>query len=222
MLDLFTWVLAASATLAPGRAHDAFAQAVVSATESEAPLFVDDADRKKTASLLVAVAFRESSLDLGALGDKRNGRATSFCAFQIHLPHDGERTRDGYTSDDLVSDPEKCVRAAMHMMRMSMRVCPAHPLAWYAEGPAGCGSRRGQAISRDRLAIAHRLVRMVKVDDDERNERVIETQVGENRFLMPSDCILCVSVRTGILSDCAASVTLPFARESASTMSCVS
>ena len=44
-----------------------------------------------------------------------------------------------------------------------MKMCPAHPLAFYAAGPAGCESARAQRISRDRIAIAQRLVRDVKV-----------------------------------------------------------
>ena len=62
---------------------------------------------------------------------------------------------------DLAKDPEACIRVGMTMLRESMRVCPAHPIAFYASGPGGCDNARAQRISRDRLAIAQRLVREV-------------------------------------------------------------
>jgi len=165
MSTLLAWVLAASTTLAPSRTHDTLAGAIASRVEVENPLFKGDADRLKTASLLVAMAFRESSLKHDAVGDMRRGKPTSFCAFQIHLPA-GSKTNEGWTGDDLIEDPDKCVTVALRMLRDSMRVCPAHPIAFYAEGPAGCTSTRAQAISRDRLAIAQRLVRDVKVTEE--------------------------------------------------------
>jgi hypothetical protein len=160
MSTLLAWVLAASSTLAPGRAHDALAQAITNAATAEPPLFAGDDDRKKTAGLLVAMAFRESSLRADAVGDKVAGKPTSFCAFQIHLPY-GHKTAEGWTGEELLEDPAKCVTTAMHMIRTSMKVCPDHPLAWYAEGPQGCASARAQRISRDRVAIGKYLVRTV-------------------------------------------------------------
>jgi hypothetical protein len=166
MSTLLAWVLAASATLVPSRTHDALASAIASRVEAEPALFKGDTDRLKTASLLVAMSFRESSLKADAVGDMRKGKPTSFCAFQIHLPW-GQKTPEGWSSDDLLQDPEKCVTVALRMLRESMRACPAHPIAFYAEGPAGCTSPRAQAISRDRLAIAQKLVREVKVEEEE-------------------------------------------------------
>lgn len=175
MSPLHAWVLAASSTLAPGRSHDRLAEAITNRVEMEAPLFKGDEDKKRTASFLVAVAFRESSLKADAVGDFRNGKPTSFCAFQVHT-WDG-RTSEGWSGPDLAEDPNKCVTVAMRMLRQSMKMCPEHPLAFYAEGPKGCESPRGQRISRDRLAIAQHLVRKVPFDpnpapmprDDERS-----------------------------------------------------
>jgi hypothetical protein len=164
---LLSWVLAASSTLAPGRTHDALAEAIVARVEAEAPLFRGDVDRKKTAGLLVAMAFRESSLRANAVGDKRGGKPTSFCAFQINLPW-GHKTAEGWTGEDLLDDPQKCVTTALHMVRTSMQVCPDHPLAWYAEGPSGCKSARAQRISRDRLAVGKYLVRTVATPRDDK------------------------------------------------------
>ena len=175
MSPLYAWVLAASSTLAPGRSHDRLAEAITKRVEAEAPLFKGDEDKKRTASFLVAVAFRESSLRADAVGDFRKGKPTSFCAFQVHT-WDG-KTQEGWTGPELAEDPDKCVTVAMRMLRQSMRSCPEHPLAFYAEGPKGCTSVRGQRISRDRMAIAQRLVRDVPFErnpppiprDDERS-----------------------------------------------------
>ncbi len=165
MSVLFTWVVAASSLLAPARQHDELARAIANRVEAEAPLFKDDEDRHRTAALLVAIAFRESSLRAAAVGDHVGGKPTSFCAFQVHLPW-GAKTADGWTGSDLLDDPEKCVAAAMRMLRVSIRVCPSSPIAWYASGPAGCESPRAQRISRDRMAIAQRLLKDVRPGED--------------------------------------------------------
>lgn len=173
MSALLTWVVAASSLLAPARPHDQLAEAIASRASAEAPLFKGDEDRLKTSALLVAIAFRESSLRANAVGDHVGGKPTSFCAFQIHVPH-GSRTADGWTGEELAQDPDKCVTTAMHMLRESMRACPAHPLAFYASGPSGCDNARAQRISRDRLAIAQRLIRDVKQPQQEVSERSSE------------------------------------------------
>jgi hypothetical protein len=162
MSSLIAWIAAASTLLAPGRDHDQLTAAIASRAEAGAPLFHEDDDRRRTAAFLVAIAFRESSLRADAVGDHVGGKPTSFCAFQIHLPW-GAKTAEGWTGADLVEDPVKCVTAAMRMLRISMRVCPSAPLAWYAAGPAGCTSPRAQRISRDRMAIAQRLIRDVRL-----------------------------------------------------------
>lgn len=164
MSTLFAWVLAASSVLAPQRTHERLATAISSRVEAEAPLFKGDDDRKRTTALLVAMAFRESSLREDAVGDHVKGKPTSFCAFQLHLPW-GAKSAEGWTGVELASDPEKCVTAAMRLLRESIRACPKHPLAWYASGPTGCESERAQRISRDRMALAQRLLRDVKLVD---------------------------------------------------------
>ncbi len=161
MSTLSAWVMAATSLLAPSREPDRISEAIAARAELEAPLFKGDDDRRKTSALLLAIAFRESSLRSDAVGDHVGGRPTSFCAFQIHLPA-GAKTADGWKGPELASDPEKCVAAAMHLLRASMRACPSSPIAVYASGPAGCDSPRAQRISRDRLAIAQRLLRDVR------------------------------------------------------------
>jgi hypothetical protein len=162
MSALFTWVVAASTMLSPTRQHDDLAGAIASRAEAEAPLFNGDTDRVRTTALLVAIAFRESSLRADAVGDHVGGKPTSFCAFQLHLPG-GAKTAEGWTGPEIAEDPEKCVTAAMRLLRASMRACPSAPLAWYAAGPSGCESVRAQRISRDRMSLAQRLVRDVRI-----------------------------------------------------------
>jgi hypothetical protein len=183
MSTLLSWVLAATTTLAPTRTHEPLATAITTVVEREAPLFRDDADKKKTAAFLVAVAFRESSLKPEAVGDRvgKKKTPTSFCAYQINLPW-GRKTPEGWTGEELTEDPLKCVSVAYRMMQQSARACPEHPLAWYAEGPTGCTSERAKRISRDRMALAAHLRRTVSASDvqegqAEREERSFRTPV---------------------------------------------
>lgn len=139
MLEIvIAWML----LLAPGRDHSALAGAIASAVEEADPLFVDDADKRKTASLVTAVAFRESSFRNDVVS-----KTGDHCALQVH------------GRPELGKDAAACVRVGLAMLRESMRVCPAHPLAFYAEGPRGCTSERAQRISRDRLWLARKLAR---------------------------------------------------------------
>ena len=178
MSALLTWVLAASALLAPQRPHDELAEAITNRVEAEAPLFKGDDDRRRTSAFLLAIAFRESSLRANATGDSVGGKPTSFCAFQIHLPA-GAKTADGYTGAELAEDADKCVTTALHMLRASMQQCPAHPLAYYASGPTGCENERAQRISRDRMAIAQRLLRDVRVNTQDAAAKSSEGAMNE-------------------------------------------
>lgn len=148
------FILAAAQFLAPGRDHHVLADAITARVDAEAPLFAADPDKRKTSAWLVAVAFRESSLTLDAIGDK----GESLCAFQVG------RTSGGTTA--MLSDADLCVGAAFALLRTSMRLCPAFPLAWYAAGgdaAKACASTAAQRLSRDRMALALRLVRDVRV-----------------------------------------------------------
>lgn len=145
-MTVLPFVLAAMTQLAPGRDHSELGSAIARAVDADKPLFKNDADRRRTAALLVAVAFRESTFHTQAVGD--HGR--SFCAFQIHRSSGGSKA--------LLEDVDACVRSAFTMLRTSLRVCPASPIAWYAAGPNGCKSERAQKISRDRMNLAAYLV----------------------------------------------------------------
>lgn len=143
------WVLVAMALLAPGRDHQVLASAIARVVSSERPIFRDDDDKRKTSALVIAVAYRESGFVLGAVGDGGH----SFCAMQIHDSSGGSRA--------LLEDADACIRKGLAMLRISVRACPEHPIAWYASGPRGCENARAQRISRDRTSIAQRLVREV-------------------------------------------------------------
>jgi hypothetical protein len=88
-------------------------------------------------SLLVAVALRESSFRPAVLGDFHSGKATSFCAFQLHLPG-GSKTAEGWTGPEVSADVGKCTTAALRRLRESRRACGRYPkedrLAVYTRG----------------------------------------------------------------------------------------
>jgi hypothetical protein len=138
-------VLAWMSSLAPGRDHVEAASTIAGVVLDEAPIFRDDADRLKTAALVVAIAYRESAF-------RNDARSTTndHCMMQVNR------------RPDLADDPAACVRVGLAMLRESMRMCPAHPIAFYASGPRGCDNARAQRISRDRMAIAARLLREVR------------------------------------------------------------
>lgn len=149
-MSVLPFVLAAMTQLAPGRDHNELGGAIARAVDSNKPLFQNDADHRRTAALLVAVAFRESTFVPDVIGD--NGE--SFCAFQIH------RTAGG--SPALLGNVDACVRSGLTLLRTSLRVCPTYPVAWYASGPLGCSNSRAQRISRDRMNLAAYLVGQVR------------------------------------------------------------
>lgn len=124
--------------------HGELATAIATTIWTRGPLFRGDRDGKKTAALMVAIAFRESTLDNGAVGD--HGR--SFCAFQVHRSSGG--------SPDLCEDVIACAEKAYTMLKESMRIDPDHPVAFYARGPR-FRTLEAQRISNDRMMVAKRL-----------------------------------------------------------------
>jgi hypothetical protein len=148
---LFALILAARfmvASLAPLTDERAeMADAIAWEVYDDAPFYRDDAGKLRTLALHIAVAYREGGVQTSAIGDSGH----SFCAFQIHDSSGGTRA--------LASDAAACAHAGHVMLRQSIRICRAHPIAWYAEGPRGCSSERAQRISRDRVALAETLAR---------------------------------------------------------------
>ena len=143
-MTVLFFILAAMASLAPGREHIENATAIASVVLDEPPLFKSDESRLRTAALIVAIAFRESSFRNDA-----KSKTNDSCLMQVNR------------RPDLAKDPVKCVRVAMAMLRESMRMCPDHPLAFYASGSGACTNERARKISDDRTRIAHRLLAQV-------------------------------------------------------------
>jgi len=133
IVHLFFIVLTWMVGLAPGRDVNELAWAVAVNARSETE-----------AAVLTAVAFRESSLRNDVTGDGGH----SVCAMQIY---DGPKT--------LLEDPIACVARGAKMLRASRRVDPENPIAFYARGPRW-RSEEAKRISRDRMALAKRLVRV--------------------------------------------------------------
>ncbi len=137
--SLFLTVLMWMHSLAPGRDVDALAWAVAVNAQNE-----------MEAAVITAVAFRESSL----INDKTGDGGHSVCAMQIY---DGPKS--------LLADPLACVARGVTMLRESKRIDPANPIAFYARGPR-YKSEEARRISRDRMALATRLFRMPKPEQD--------------------------------------------------------
>lgn len=146
MVHLYWVVLAMMLRLSPSETpiarHGALAVAISTVATEEGALFANDVDLERTVALLVAVAFRESSLTASILGD--GGR--SVCAMQIH-------GGDPALNDDAVA----CVRAGYRMLKTSVRVDRSNPVAFYARGPR-FESEEARRISRDRMALARSLL----------------------------------------------------------------
>lgn len=140
---LLTFVLAAMSSLAPHSDHVELGTAIADVVDARAPLFKNDADRRRTASLLVAVAWRESTFRLDAIGD--HGRAR--CAFQLWS-----------APKEVLTDAHLCTSIAFDRLRESFRICgPSNMLGIYAAGSNGCSMPRAKHISADRSALAQRV-----------------------------------------------------------------
>lgn len=140
-MSLLFLILGWMLVLAPGREHIELATAITRVVLTEQPFFKGDEARARTAATVVSIAFRESSFRNDA-----KSKTKDFCAMQVNQ------------RPDLAEDPEKCIRVAMGMLRESMRMCPEYPIAFYASGPGACENARAQRISRDRMALAKRLL----------------------------------------------------------------
>ena len=149
-MTLLETVVVMMLTLSPAKYHAPLAIAIVHAVEAEDPLYQDDESRVKTASLLVAVSFREGSFRTGVKGDKGD----SYGSFQAYLPGK-TKTLEGYSGADLLDDPERQARVALRMIRESFKAAKAcgSELGLYAAGPS-CASDRSKRISADRMALA--------------------------------------------------------------------
>ncbi len=148
-MDTLAFVLAAMNVVVPDADHSELGGAIARVVDAQ-PFVRDDGSRRQIASIIVAVAYREGYLQTFVLGDHdKSGKPHSFCTMQIH-------DRSGGTPA-LNEDLDLCVSTGLKMLQTSMYMCPAYPVAFYAEGHGGCTSRRGQQISTDRTELAKRI-----------------------------------------------------------------
>lgn len=143
MSALLAFVLAGMDSLAPGRDHTQIAESIARVVEAEAPLFADDADRRRTAATLVAISFRESSFRNDVVS-----KTNDHCHLQVN------------DRPDLAKNVDACTRVGLAMLRQSVRVCPNAPIAWYAVGGSrehACNSPRGLRITTDRMWLARKV-----------------------------------------------------------------
>jgi hypothetical protein len=155
-MNLLEFTTGAMTLLAPQQDHTVMANAISEVITAEAPLFRDDENKFRTASVVIAVAFREGSLRPSVLGDcdkskagePCKGKAHSFCTLQISDTMGG--------SDWLNENPLLCIQKGLSILRRSMQICPDYPIAWYAAGGVNaCTNERSRKISKDRMALAH-------------------------------------------------------------------
>lgn len=138
MSALYVWILAAMLFLAPTRNHEALAHATANVLADEPALFIEDESKLRTAALVVAIEFRESSFrDV-------TSATRDHCFMQLH------------DRPDLLGHPEACIRAGLRALRASFTSCPGAPLAGYVGG--GCSNKRARRISDDRISLAAKLI----------------------------------------------------------------
>ncbi len=148
-MDTLAFVLAAMTSLVPDADHSSLGGSIARVVDAQ-PWPRDDHGKRQVVALIVAVAYREGYLRPFVEGDHdKRGKPHSFCTMQIHDTSGG--------TPQLNEDLDLCVATGLKMLRTSRQMCPAHPVAFYAEGYRGCTSKRGQRISADRMALARKV-----------------------------------------------------------------
>lgn len=94
---------------------------------TEEPLFDGPTGREETALFMAAIASFESAYDLHVDLGKRRGAAGEVCIMQVAvdaaITKRGMITAEGWTRDELVADRKKCIRAALHKLQVSKKIC---------------------------------------------------------------------------------------------------
>jgi hypothetical protein len=126
----------------PGSTPSDIAASIATAN-AEKPLFAGEEGPRMGASLMTSLGrfetgFRQVAGDCkdkppGWPGCGKEGtHPTSFCFLQIHF-EDGQEKVEGYTREELMTDPLKCARAGREIIRQSLKESPADfPLLRYA------------------------------------------------------------------------------------------
>lgn len=169
--SLTAWILAAMAMawtltspimgITPKPVAAAIAEASI-----EKPLFPGEDGPRRGAALMVGIARYESGFKADAKGDckdkppgwpgcgqKSNDSVpTSFCFMQVHFDDGVERVQ-GYTREELLTNPLSCARAGREIIRDSAKNSPkGEPLLQYA-------GRSREA--RTRFELAQKLFKVV-------------------------------------------------------------
>lgn len=106
--------------------------ATVVSDEKEFPIFAGDHGRTQTALLLAAIASFESAFRADVDdGRVRGDSGVSWCVMQVQVRG---KTAEGWTGKDLVSDRQKCLSAALHLVRESFTMCKSMPLSYRLSG----------------------------------------------------------------------------------------
>jgi hypothetical protein len=144
------WVVGLLTTLEPGApwkgTYEKTAEAIARASETESLYLGEEDGEERTATVLVALAWYESRFKPNA----RSADGRSYCLYQVdksYLP-DPQKALD---------DPETCTRAALKILRQSLRLCaaraPNERLAVFMSGRCD----RGGVESRYRMFLANKL-----------------------------------------------------------------
>ena len=130
--------------------YQATAEAIDHAVAEQPSLFGDDPDgRAKTAAVLVALAWAESTFKPNAVG------------------HGGVRGLYQIGGKTGMSDPLAASRTALTMIRESFRLCSARPvgerLAVYAAGGTSCKNMPEKVLAKSRFRVMKALALVKKI-----------------------------------------------------------
>lgn len=118
----------------------------------------------KTAAELVMLAFREGSYRTDVVGDHDDPHGQfSYGTFQT-------KQCAPYTCAELLKDERKQVDVALRILHRSESMCPAHPLAPYAQGFCSRSDgqvSRGEKISDERMGVVSMLLRTPLGDEED-------------------------------------------------------
>lgn len=131
--------------------------------ENEKPIVEGEFARERTGVLLGSVALWESGLrrdvmlNLGKWA--RGDSGMSWSPWQIYLDRSGVKTTaEGWTGPELIDDPSKAARVALHKLQSAVATCPgslADRFTLYRYGSC----RPAEDQERSRLGTAERWVR---------------------------------------------------------------
>jgi hypothetical protein len=149
----------------PRYAQFAEAMVTVAYDPSEQSPFQGPYARLEALSLVGALVLTESHMDeLVISGKKRGDRGRSVCGTQMNIGRG--LTLEGWSADDLIADPTKCIAAGLHAARRSMGACrsgPAlHALAAYASGNCSMGHKESRAKMNTKFYIQSTLQQRAK------------------------------------------------------------